>query len=97
MPYRRRRIRTSVVRRRTRRKRGGSLWSWITKKAVPWVRKQHLISRAIGPIVGAVASPAAGAAAGVVGNYLGQKYGFGKRRRGAKRIKYRRRRKTYRK
>ena len=100
-----------------RRKRGGSLFSWIKNKAVPWisreaktvskdfkkaddwiehkavpfVRKQHLLSKAIGPTVGFLSgNPMAGMAAGAVGTYYGNKYGFGKRR-GAKKIKYRRR------
>ena len=92
MPRRTRKSRTVTRSRRTtktRRKRGGSLWSWISKKAIPWVRKQHLISKAIGPAVGLVGGPLAGMAAGAVGNVLGNKYGFGKRR-GRKKIKYRR-------
>ena len=92
---------TRKLRNTIRRKRGGSLWSWIKKKAVPWIkkkavpwiRKKHLLSKAIGPMAGLIGGPMAGTVAGVAGNYLGQKYGFGKRRRrGAKRITYRRRR-----
>jgi len=105
-----RRTRTrKIVRRRskyTRSKRGGSLFSWIkkkaipwvTKKAVPWIRKQHLISKAIGPAAGFLTgNPMAGMAAGAIGNYYGQKYGFGKNRRGAKKIKYKRKRRCVRK
>mgnify|MGYP000956827214 CR=1 FL=1 len=99
MPTRRtRRTRKTraVVRRRrptAGRKRGGSLWSWIKKKAIPWIRKKHLLSKAIGPVVGfATGNPLAGAAAGVAASHFGNKYGFGKRR-GMKRVKYRRRRK----
>ena len=108
MPVRRTRKPRQVIRRRTtmRRKRGGSLFSWIKNKAVPWVskaskwvdktaipwvRKQHLISKAIGPTVGFLSgNPMAGMAAGAVGTYYGNKYGFGKRR-GSKVIRYRRR------
>jgi len=105
MPTRRTRRSRKVVRRRRpmRRKRGGSLFSWIKKKAIPWVtkkaipfiRKQHLISKAIGPVAGMLTgNPMAGMAAGTVGSYYGNKYGFGKKnRRGAKRIKYKRKKK----
>jgi hypothetical protein len=55
-----------------KRVRGGSLWSWIKEKAIPWVKKNHLVSRGLsmlGPY-----GKAAGAAAGSLG--------WGKRVRG---------------
>ena len=83
MPTRKTRNTRSVVRRRrrpvARRKRGGSICSWIKKKAIPWVRRQHLLSRAIGPVAGLVGGPMAGMAAGAVGTALGKTYGFGRR------------------
>jgi hypothetical protein len=48
-----------------KRVRGGSLWSWIKDTALPWVKKNHLVSSGLGML--GPYGKAAGAAAGALG------------------------------
>ena len=63
-----------MVRRSTKRQRGGSLGSWL-KKAHDWVKKHKLVSR-IGSVLGTAGVPYASNIAGVA-----SKLGYGRRRR----------------
>ena len=63
-----------MVRRSTKRQRGGSLGSWL-RKAHDFIKKNKLISR-IGGILGSAGVPYAGGIASVAGMH-----GYGRRRR----------------
>lgn len=86
MPVRKARTKSKsrAVVRRKHRVRGGSLFSWIRHKAMPWLKKKRAISR-LGSALGMVGVPYAG----TVGK-VASAMGYGKRRRGAKMVKMRR-------
>ena len=64
--------------RRTRRRQlgmgGSGLFSWIKNKALPWLKKNHVIST-VGKVLGSVGVPYASA----VGKFAGA-HGYGRRR-----------------
>ena len=82
----------ALIRRGGRRTRGGSVWGWISKKALPWIKKSKFASNSLKFLGDTGVVPGAtkwGKAAATIGWGLNGRGGM--KRRGRKKV-YRRRR-----